>query len=106
MILDSQEFIRRFLLHILSYRFIKIRHYGLLSNRRRHTKLNQCKELLGMEVNNEENNKEQEKWQELILRITDIDYRLYPCCEKGNMNPKRVLVARSCSPPNEEKSVA
>ena len=33
MTLDADEFIRRFLLHVLPDRFVKIRHYGLLGNR-------------------------------------------------------------------------
>ncbi|MFZ3129916.1 MAG: transposase [Desulfosporosinus sp.] len=31
--LDVAEFSRRFLLHVLSDHFVKIRHYGLLSSR-------------------------------------------------------------------------
>ncbi len=33
MTLSYHEFIRRFLLHILPHKFVKIRHYGFLSNR-------------------------------------------------------------------------
>jgi len=33
MSLDAQEFIRRFLLHILPKSFMRIRHYGFLANR-------------------------------------------------------------------------
>jgi hypothetical protein len=33
MTITAQEFIRRFLLHVLPSRFIKIRHYGILGNR-------------------------------------------------------------------------
>jgi len=36
--LEREEFIRRFLDHVLPYRFTKIRHYGFLSNRLRHSK--------------------------------------------------------------------
>ncbi|MHC1742324.1 MAG: IS91 family transposase [Syntrophobacteraceae bacterium] len=39
MTLNVFEFIRRFLLHILPEGFMKIRHYGILSNRHRRTKL-------------------------------------------------------------------
>ena len=35
MTLSLDEFVRRFRLHILPARFVKIRHYGLLSNRTR-----------------------------------------------------------------------
>ena len=39
------EFIRRFLMHILPKRFVKIRHYGLLANRNQKTKLVICRKL-------------------------------------------------------------
>jgi hypothetical protein len=39
------EFIRRFLMHILPKRFVKIRHYGLLANRNVKTKLTLCRKL-------------------------------------------------------------
>ena len=37
--LDGVEFVRRFLMHILPKGFVKIRHYGLLANRNKKTKL-------------------------------------------------------------------
>jgi hypothetical protein len=43
--LKALEFIRRFLMHILPKRFVKIRHYGLLANRNRKTKLALCRKL-------------------------------------------------------------
>ena len=46
MTLDEQEFIRRFLLHVLPDGFQRIRHYGLLANRHRATKLALCRTLL------------------------------------------------------------
>jgi hypothetical protein len=39
------EFIRRFFMHILPKRFVKIRHYGLLANRNVKTKLTLCRKL-------------------------------------------------------------
>jgi len=42
---SAHEFIRRFLIHILPPRFMKIRHYGFLGNRNRNTKLAVCKKL-------------------------------------------------------------
>uniref|UniRef100_UPI001A9A4B74 transposase n=1 Tax=Anaerovirgula multivorans TaxID=312168 RepID=UPI001A9A4B74 len=36
--LDGVEFIRRFLMHILPKRFVKIRHFGLLGNRNKKNK--------------------------------------------------------------------
>jgi hypothetical protein len=44
--LEAQEFIRRFLLHVLPAGFQRIRHYGLLANRYRAVKLARCRQLL------------------------------------------------------------
>jgi hypothetical protein len=44
--LDAVEFIRRFLLHVLPGGFVKIRHFGFLSNRNRRAMVNRCRELL------------------------------------------------------------
>jgi Putative transposase len=45
MTLEAEEFIRRFLMHVLPSRFVKIRHYGILSNRNRNRKLRLCQKL-------------------------------------------------------------
>jgi hypothetical protein len=46
MTLSLQEFLRRFCLHILPPRFVKIRHYGLLANRDRPARIDQARALL------------------------------------------------------------
>jgi len=43
--LEGVEFIRRFLMHVLPKGFVKIRHYGLLANRNKKTKLKLCRKL-------------------------------------------------------------
>jgi len=43
--ISGVEFIRRFLMHILPKGFVKIRHYGLLANRNKKTKLELCRKL-------------------------------------------------------------
>jgi Putative transposase. len=45
--LDAAEFTRRFLLHVLPNKFVKIRHYGLLCSRNIRTKLSKCLRLTG-----------------------------------------------------------
>jgi len=47
MTLALDEFLRRFLLHLLPDRFVRIRHFGFLANRRRATCLPVCFQLLG-----------------------------------------------------------
>jgi len=44
--LDAQEFIRRFLLHLLPPGFMRIRHYGYLANRVRVQRLTQIRSLM------------------------------------------------------------
>jgi site-specific recombinase XerD len=48
MTLTADEFIRRFLLHVLPDGFQRIRHYGFLANRSRQQKLDRCRQLLAM----------------------------------------------------------
>jgi len=47
MTLSLDEFLRRFLLHLLPKGFVRIRHFGVLANRRRATLLPLCSQLLG-----------------------------------------------------------
>jgi hypothetical protein len=46
MTLSAEEFIRRFLLHVLPKRFVRIRHYGLMAGRNVDTRLERCRALL------------------------------------------------------------
>jgi hypothetical protein len=46
MTLDAVEFLRRFLLHVLPDRFVRIRHYGFLGNRVRAQSLSRAREQL------------------------------------------------------------
>ena len=47
MMLDTVEFIRRYLLHVLSCGFVKIRRFEFLANRNRRASLALCRTLLG-----------------------------------------------------------
>jgi hypothetical protein len=46
MTVSADEFLRRFLLHVLPKGLVRIRHFGLFANRRRETALAGCRELL------------------------------------------------------------
>lgn len=48
MSLSAIEFIRRFLLHVLPHKFVKVRHYGILSNRNRKKNISICRKILGI----------------------------------------------------------
>src|SRR5262249_33612745 len=47
MTLDADEFIRRFLLHVLPRGCMRLRHSGFLANRHKAQPLSRCRELLG-----------------------------------------------------------
>ena len=44
--LSAEEFLRRFVGHVFPKSFVKFRHYGLLANRQRQQRLDQCRRLL------------------------------------------------------------
>ena len=48
MTLSAEEFIRRFLLHVLPNRFVRIRHFGFMANYQRAASLDLCRQLLDM----------------------------------------------------------
>jgi hypothetical protein len=48
--LSNEEFIRRFLMHVLPKGFVKIRHYGILSNRTKRKKVAIIRSLIGGRV--------------------------------------------------------
>ena len=106
MTLDVFEFIRRFLLHILPDNFMKIRHYGILSNRNRKTKLKLCKKILGV-LSEDDQEEEQTSWEELFYDLTGIDPGKCPSCGIGKMIAKRTLLPPADrSPPSGLMMVA
>ncbi len=82
--LKGVEFIRRFLMHILPKGFVKVRHYGLLSNRNRKTKL-----ALSRKLTNSPSYKpifEGLKTLEILCLLLDRDVTLCPKCKKGRLD--------------------
>ena len=53
MTISAEEFIRRFLIHILPNHFTKIKHYGLLSNKGKKNKIKLCRLLISKILTNE-----------------------------------------------------
>ena len=47
MTITAEEFIRRFLLHVLPKGFVRIRHFGFMANYQRSTSFELCRQLLG-----------------------------------------------------------
>jgi hypothetical protein len=81
--LSGVEFLRRFCMHILPKRFVKIRYYGILSSRQK----DKTKSLLAKKSET----KVKETRQERIVRLTGFDYRLCPVCKTGFMHTVELL---------------
>jgi len=81
--LDAQEFIRRFLLHVIPDGFMRIRHFGFLANRAKKHSLPQCRQLLGLNPTLPQI--PQKSSHHLLLEITGIDLNRCPRCHNGTM---------------------
>jgi hypothetical protein len=81
--LSGLEFTRRFLMHVLPKRFVKVRYYGLLAGRNKKTKLALCQKLTctppykpvfeGLST------------LEIVCLLTGRDVTLCPACQKGKL---------------------
>ena len=79
--LSAQEFLRRFCLHILPRRFVKIRRYGFLCNGHKKRYLSEIRKILKAEARPE---KSLDK-KIIIKEIFGVDIELCPICKKGKM---------------------
>ena len=91
------EFIRRFLLHSLPKRFVRIRHYGFLANRNRTANLNNIRRLMALSIPAE---KVLSSVEDMMLKLTGIDITACPCCHKGKMQLVQEIPKYLAWPPN------
>ena len=83
MTLAANEFIRRFLLHVLPKGFMRIRHYGYLANRHRRQKLALCRRLLGESPSSESLDNHQ---RAVAARDEDAEPMIScPVCQQGHL---------------------
>ena len=82
--LSGVEFLRRFSMHILPKSFVKIRYYGILSNRH-------SRKTVLLRKRNTDRPKEKESFQQRLKRLTGFDMFLCPFCNKGQMHTIEVL---------------
>lgn len=86
MALDAVEFLRRFLLHVLPPRFVRIRHYGLWAARNVTTKLVTARRLLVGEPPTPAVPGEPRPWWERFFESTGIDVCACPRCKDGRLH--------------------
>ena len=86
MTLEADEFIRRFLLHVLPQGLQRIRYYGLLGNRHREEKLAQCRQLLQMEPKTpSDTDAEPPDYRDRYQALTGVSLHQCPVCHRGRM---------------------
>ena len=99
MTLEADEFIRRFLLHVLPDGFQRIRHYGFLAHRYRKAKLALCRQLLGVALTAVVKRQDQPDYRDLYEKLTGRSLRDCPVCHAGHMVVIASLPASGRPPP-------
>lgn len=89
MTLPAVEFIRRFLLHVLPDGFVKIRYFGILSNRSKKSMVELSRELLGAEDFVPPLPMD---WKTRYEKVTGVSVDRCPKCSGGSMQCVRTLV--------------
>jgi uncharacterized membrane protein YciS (DUF1049 family) len=81
--ITAVEFIRRFLLHTLPIGFMRIRHFGFLSNRHKTENIKKIRKFLGesAELKKDANS----SIEDMMFQLTGMDITLCPHCKKGKM---------------------
>jgi uncharacterized protein (DUF983 family) len=95
MTLDVDEFIRRFLLHVVPRGFMRIRHFGLLANRTRRRALLQCRTLLRQPPPEPAPS---ESVMQLVQRLAGVDLSRCPVCGEGRMQLTAILTRVTPTP--------
>jgi hypothetical protein len=80
MTLRADEFIRRFLLHVLPRGFMRIRHFGFLANRGKAKALARCRQLLQFEPPPPSEPRTTAEW---VRHLTGTDLTRCPRCGHG-----------------------
>jgi len=93
MTLAAEEFIRRFLLHVVPDGFVRIRHFGFLANRTRRAKLARCRALLAPPP--APATSAIESVAALMRRLTGIDIERCPVCQQGQLHRTEILAPTS-----------
>jgi hypothetical protein len=91
MTLTADEFIRRFLIHVLPSGFQRIDYYGFLCNRRRASKLARCRELIGASRPQPQAARSSGDYRDLFETLTGKSLMQCPACGNGRMLVTKTL---------------
>jgi hypothetical protein len=97
--LPAEEFIRRFLLHVLPAGFQRLRHYGFLGNRARQAKLALCRQLLAVASPPPGSATPSVDYRARYEQLTGRSLEICPGCGRGRMvRVERLPAARAAWP--------
>ena len=96
MTLPAEDFIHRFLRHVLPKGFQRIRHYGLLANRHKAACLAQARAALSLPAPEPV---AKESVAEFARRVLGVDILRCPVCQEGRLRLVETL-PRSRAPPD------
>jgi hypothetical protein len=96
--LPAQQFLARFLQHVLPPRFVRIRHYGFLANRAKRSALATCRELLQAPAPPTSEPKSPRQW---LIALTGVD----PCrCRHcGGQLARVAILPLARAPPDRSR---
>ena len=104
MTLAADEFIRRFLLHVLPEGFQRIRYYGFLANRHREHKLARCRQLLAMPQPEPPDDHLARDYRDQYQELTGTSLTECPACQRGRMVIIEVLQTAKPGRPIDDTS--
>jgi putative transposase/transposase-like zinc-binding protein len=100
MTLTADEFIRRFLLHVLPKGLQRIRHFGLLGNRYREQNLAKVRELLGQQPAPDNQPDKHIDYRERYEQLTGGSLLQCPACRRGQM-----LLTHTLTPASPQRAL-
>jgi len=89
--LSAQEFIRRFLSHVLPNKFVRIRHFGFLGSRQKKKHIETARNCLMVKSRIEI--VKGEDYKQLLLRLTGHDVTTCPSCKAGKLIEVGIILA-------------
>lgn len=98
--LSADEFIRRFLLHVLPKGFRRIRYYGFMVNGQRQVKLTLCRQLLALEKPERPYSADMDAW---LTRLGDSPDQC-PRCGIGRLQTIRLIMPHHDPPENDREA--
>ena len=98
--MSCHQFIRRFLLHVLPPRFVKIRHYGLWASGNVNTKLAAARRLLEADAHPVDDHSKDmtPDWRERLEQLTGINLSVCPVCGSGRLRQMTLPVLPRATP--------